>query len=73
MKEWNNMAGRSNLDELLDVLEDIRREEYPHIPSEVIRNIVIAQYENQDKRLEARNNTTRIIAEFLNSVDSTEE
>ena len=67
------MAGRNNLDELLDVLEDIRKEKYPHIPSDVIRSIVVAQYENQDKRLEARNNTTRIIAEFLNSVDSAED
>lgn len=60
------MNGRSNLNELLDVLEGIRRENYPHIPADVIRKIVIAQYDNQDKRLEARNATTKIVNDFLN-------
>ena len=67
------MAGRSNLDELLDVLEDIRKEKFPHIPSDVIRSIVVSQYENQDKRLEARNSTTRIISEFLSTIENVEE
>jgi len=67
------MSGRSNLDELLDVLERIRKEKYPHIPSKVIRDIVIAQYDNQDKRLEARNRTNRIVTEFLNSIALSEE
>jgi len=66
------MSGRSNLDELLDVLEGIRRDKYPHIPAEVIRDIVIAQYDNQDKRLEARNATTKIVNDFLNSITSQE-
>lgn len=66
------MSGRSNLDELLDVLEGIRREKFPHIPAEVIRDIVIAQYDNQDKRLEARNATTKIVNDFLNSITSQE-
>lgn len=62
------MSGRSNLDELLDVLEGIRKEKYPHIPAEVIREIVIAQYDNQDKRLEARNATNKIVNDFLSNV-----
>ena len=60
------MGGRSNLDELLDVLEGIRKAKYPHIPAEVIREIVIAQYDYQDKRLEARNATNKIVNDFLN-------
>lgn len=67
------MSGRSNLDELLDVLDQIRHDKYPQIPADVIRKIIIAQYENQDKRLEARNLTNSIVAEFLNSVVNTEE
>ena len=66
------MSGRSNLDELLDVLEGIRKEKFPHIPSKVIREIVIAQYDNQDKRLEARNATTKIVNEFLNAATAQE-
>ena len=50
------MNGRSNLNELLDVLEGIRREKYPHIPSQIIREIVIEQYENHKlhRRLDYR-------------------
>lgn len=67
------MNGRNNLDELLEVLEEIRREKYPHIPAEVIRDIVVAQYDNQDKRLEARNETTKIVNSFLNSITTSED
>lgn len=66
------MSGRNNLDELLDALEGIRREKYSHIPSELIRNIVITQYDNQDKRLEARNATKKIVNDFLNEVTEQE-
>lgn len=67
------MNGRNNLDELLDVLEGIRKEKYPHIPTEVIRDIVIAQYDYQDKRLEARNATNNIVNNFLNEATAQEE
>lgn len=66
------MSGRNNLDELLDVLEIIRAEKYPHIPAKLIRDIVIAEYENQDNRLEARNATTKIVNEFLRSIQAEE-
>lgn len=57
---------RSNLKELLSVLEEIRANDYPDIPANVIEDIVAAQYDNQDKRMDARNKTIKIIAEFLN-------
>lgn len=60
------MTGRNNLDELLDVLEGIRQAKYPHIPSEVIRAIVLAQYDFQDQRSVARNTTHKIVNDFLN-------
>ena len=66
------MSGRSNLDELVDVFEGIRKEKYPHIPAEVIREIVIAQYDNQDKRLEARNATNKIVNDFLSEISDQE-
>ena len=68
-----NTSGRSNLDELLDVLEEIRKENYPHIPQEIIREIVITQYDNQDKRPEARNGTNLVVSNFLNKVIQSEE
>lgn len=65
MKIMSN-PGRNNLDELIDVLEQIRKEKYPHIPQEVIRSIVVAQYDNQDKRVEARSATNSVVSDFLN-------
>ena len=59
---------RSNLNELLAVLEDIRARKYPEIPPEVIEKIVITQYENQDDRVLARSKTVQAIADFLHSV-----
>lgn len=56
---------RSNLQELLDVLEDIRQREHPEIPADVIVAIANAQYENQDNRSVARLKTSKIITEYL--------
>lgn len=67
------MSGRSNLNEILEVLEEIRSAKYPEIPAEVIRDIVLAQYENQDTRLEGKNRTNAIVTAFLNSVVKSEE
>ena len=58
---------RSNLKELLKVLEEIREKEYPDIPAEVIEQIVIAQFDNQDNRVQARSRTITIVSEFLSS------
>ena len=60
------MNSRSNLDELLQVLEQIRQEKYPDIPADVLREIVFAQFECSDSRIEARTKTQRIVAEFIN-------
>lgn len=61
---------RSNLSELISVLESIRATEYPDIPPEIIEKIVHAQYDNQDDRGAARSKTMRIISEFMNSLTS---
>ena len=57
---------RSNLKELLAVLEEIRANEYPEIPAETIEQIVTAQYENQDNRVLARSKTMKIVSDFVN-------
>lgn len=59
---------RSNLGDMLSVLEEIRAKEYPEIPPEVIEKIVYAQYDNQDDRAQARTATMKIISEFMTSV-----
>ena len=64
---------RSNLKELLKVLEEIRKKEYPEVPAEVIEQIVIAQFDNQDNRVQARSRTIKIVSEFLSSATASEE
>ena len=56
------------VEELLNVLEEIRSEKYPDIPAEVIKSIVEAQFESQDDRAEGSRKTKRLIDSFLNEV-----
>ncbi|OPX85433.1 MAG: hypothetical protein A4E53_03427 [Pelotomaculum sp. PtaB.Bin104] len=53
------------VEELLKVLEAIRAEKYPDIPPELIKNIIQAQFENQDDRAQGRRNTKKLIDDFL--------
>lgn len=56
------------VEELLKVLETIRAEKYPDIPPELIRNIVQAQFENQDDRTEGYRDSKKLIDDFLKHV-----
>lgn len=62
------MRNEIEVEELLQVLEKIRVEQYPDIPPKVIRDIVLTQYENQDERTEGRRNTNKIIEIFLKNI-----
>ncbi len=72
-KEAMKQMTRSNLKELLSVLEEIRANEYPDIPADVIEQIVVAQYDNQDNRVQARSKTLKIVSDFLNTAGTGEE
>lgn len=61
---------RTNLKELTDVLEEIRKTDFPDIPAEIIEQIVSAQYDNQDDRPTARIKTMQIVSEFLQSANT---
>lgn len=56
------------VEELLKVLETIRAEKYPDIPSELIRSIVQAQFENQDNRAQGHRDAKNLIDGFLKQV-----
>ena len=56
------------VEELLNVLEEIRSEKYPGIPSDIIKGIVQAQFESQDDRAEGSRKTKRLIDSYLNKV-----
>ena len=59
------MMKNVEVDELVKVLETIRKEKYPDLPEELISNIVNVQFKNQDDRVKARNDTKKLIDTFL--------
>ena len=66
------MTSRVDIEELIAVLEKIRKAEHPEIPSELIHEIVENEFEMQDDRAQARKGTKKLIDEFLKKVDSEE-
>lgn len=59
---------KTNLNDLLEVLEQIRAEKYPDVPKDLVEKIALSQYDNQDNRDIARSNTMRIIADYMNNI-----
>ncbi len=66
--EGLKMTTRQNLTELLKILEEIRSSKYPDVPKELIEQIAISQYDNQDNRNKARTETMRILADSINKL-----
>jgi len=63
------MKSRIEIDELINVLEEIRNKQYQEVPSGLIRNIVYAEFEQQDDRPQGRKEVRKLMDEFLNSID----
>lgn len=66
------MKSNVEVEELIGVLEKIRREKYPEIPEELIREIVANEFEQQDDRAQAKKGTKKLIDEFLKNVQTEE-
>lgn len=62
------MVKNSNLEELIATLETIRNEKYPEVPKELLENIIMIEYENQDDRAEGQTNTIKVLDEFLDKL-----
>ena len=56
------------VNELISVLEEIRQEKYPEIPASLIKEIVTAQYQNQDNRTAGRTSTLGLIQAYLRTI-----
>ena len=57
------------VNELISVLEEIRQAKYPDIPASLIKDIVTAQYQNQDNRTAGRTSTLNLIQDYLRTVN----
>lgn len=62
------IMNKVEVEELLNVLEGIRVTKYNAIPSDLIANIVQAQFDCQDDRAEGMRRTKKLIDSFLNEV-----
>ena len=62
------MMNSVEVEELLRVLEAVRAEKYPDIPAELIKDIVTAQFENQDDPEQGSRATKRLVADFMKDV-----
>ena len=56
------------VNELISILEEIRQEKYPEIPASLIKEIVTAQYQNQDNRTVGRTSTLGLIQDYLRTI-----
>lgn len=66
------MMNSVEVEELLKVLEAVRAEKFPAIPSELIGAIVAAQFENQDNPEQGSRVTRRIVDDFMKDVKLTD-
>lgn len=62
------MTSKVEIEELLGVLEEIRSLQYPNVPAELIKNIVYAEFEKQDDRVQGRKDAKKLIDDFLNAI-----
>jgi len=60
---------KNNLEELKATLESIRSEKYPHIPQELINEIINIQHENKDNDVKRERETKKAIKKYANQID----
>ena len=66
-------AERQNLNELLSVLEKIRMQRYPDVPKDLVYNVAVNQYDNQDDRGKSRSETLKIVSKYVNELREEDE
>ena len=63
------MTSKVEIEELINVLEEIRSTKYPDIPSDLIKNIVYAEFEKQDDRAQGRKDAKKLVEDFLKTLE----
>ena len=62
-------SSRIEVEELISVLEYIRKKNYPDIPAGLIRAIVENEYEKQDNRARGQKGTRKLIDDFIKKIN----
>lgn len=63
------MTSKVEIEELINVLEEIRSTKYPDISAELIKNIVYAEFEKQDDRAQGRKDAKKLVEDFLKTLE----
>ena len=66
------MKSNVEVEELIGVLEKIRKEKYPDIPETLIREIIANEFEQQDDRSQSQKGTRKLIEDFLKTQSAEE-
>jgi hypothetical protein len=53
--------------ELLDTIEDIRKQKFPELPADLVKQIVLIEKDFTDNRQEAFRRISSVIDEYLNN------
>lgn len=59
--------------ELLETIEEIRRKNFPEIPAELVKQIVLIEKDFTDSRQEAYKRIDKAITDYLNNKPPTEK
>ena len=62
------MTRTNNLSELLKNVEEIRKTKYPHIPQELVTQLISTEFEQQDSRSDACEQVTKIVEKYLSNL-----
>ena len=63
-----NKNEKFDINELLNALEEIRADNYPHISKKRLEEIVFAELNNQDDRAAANKEVNKILDDYLKGV-----
>ena len=63
-----NKNEKFDIKELLDALEEIRANNYPHISKQLLEKIVMAELNNQDDRPTANKEVAKMLDDYLKEV-----
>ncbi len=68
MEVMKKMTLNNNLEELLNTLETIRKDEYPELPKDLLERLLKIEYDNQDNRVEAQTKAVKVIDEYFTKI-----
>lgn len=65
-EDWKQMMTRNNnLEELINIVEEIRAANYPDLPADLVRSVLQKEFELQDTRTQASSEVRDLVSSYL--------